>query len=134
MKTFTSPTQKIGQIGEDIVCKHLLRAGFVIRARNYTKKWGEIDIVCFREGKTHFVEVKSVSCESFDVWVLDAAADRYRPEDQVHALKQKRLARTIQTYLAEYEVGDWQLDIVCVFLNCSTRRARLKFISDVVFS
>jgi Holliday junction resolvase-like predicted endonuclease len=34
-----------------------------IKERNYTKKWGEIDIIAIKEDKLYFIEVKSVSCE-----------------------------------------------------------------------
>ncbi len=45
MKVFTSDKQKIGEIGEAVVCTFLMKHGHEILERNYTKKWGEIDIV-----------------------------------------------------------------------------------------
>ena len=61
MKNFTSNSQKIGQLGEDIACKFLMKHGFSILERNYTKKWGEIDVIAEKGKKLYFVEVKSVS-------------------------------------------------------------------------
>jgi len=41
-KVFTSETQKIGEIGENIACKFLMKHGFSILDRNYTKKVGRV--------------------------------------------------------------------------------------------
>ena len=62
-KVFTSKKQKIGEIGENIACKFLVKQGFSILDRNYTKKWGELDIVARKYDKLYFIEVKSVSGE-----------------------------------------------------------------------
>ena len=51
MKNFTSKSQKIGKIGEDIAAKFLMKHGFSVLDRNYTKKWGEIDIIAQKEEK-----------------------------------------------------------------------------------
>jgi len=37
-KVFTSETQKIGEIGENVAVKFLVKHGFLILDRNYTKK------------------------------------------------------------------------------------------------
>ncbi|MBU4223686.1 YraN family protein, partial [Patescibacteria group bacterium] len=37
--------QKIGELGENIACKFLMKHGHEILDRNYRKKWGEIDVV-----------------------------------------------------------------------------------------
>lgn len=121
MKKFTSKSQKIGEIGETIACRYLVRRGYRIVCRNYTKKWGEIDIVAERSGMTHFIEVKSVSCESL-----------VRPEDQVSRIKQGRLIRTILSYVREHDVGAWQFDVLCLYLDLETRSGKLKALPDIV--
>ena len=63
-KVFTSDTQKTGEIGENIAVKFLVKQGFSILDRNYTKKWGELDIVAKKDNKLYFIEVKSVSRET----------------------------------------------------------------------
>ena len=50
-----------GQTGEDIACTFLKENGFEVLDRNYSKKWGEIDIVAEYMGIVHFFEVKSVT-------------------------------------------------------------------------
>lgn len=58
--------QIIGKIGEDLACEMLRKEGFKVIDRNYLKKWGEIDIVAIKGKKVHFVEVKTVSRDTFD--------------------------------------------------------------------
>ena len=122
-KVFTSEKQKIGEIGEDIACTFLIKQGFIILERNYTKKWGEMDIVGRKDNKIYFFEVKSTSIEN------------YRPEDNMHPWKVKRLSRTIQTYLLERKIPentDWQFDLLAVFLNFEKREAKVKRIENVI--
>ncbi|MFA6158668.1 MAG: YraN family protein [Candidatus Paceibacterota bacterium] len=130
MKKFTSVQQKTGELGEAIACRFLKRRSFEIIERNYTQKWGEIDIVARRDGITRFIEVKSVSCENFEP--MSPNADRYRPEDQAHVRKLKRISRTIQTYLANDEVGEWKFDLICVYINHARKVARVKMLVDLV--
>lgn len=51
MKKFTSNSQKIGELGENVACKFLMKHGFTILERNYTKKWGEIDVIALKKEK-----------------------------------------------------------------------------------
>lgn len=122
MKTFTSLTQTVGQTGEDIACNYLIRHGYTIFERNFTRKWGEIDIVAAKEGTLCFIEVKSVTRES----------QSYRPEDMVHPWKQRKIMRTIETYIADRQIGKWRFDIACVFLNMETRRAKVRVLEDII--
>lgn len=133
-KVFTSKTQKVGETGENVAVKFLVKQGFVIIERNYTKKWGEIDIICEKEGKLHFVEVKSVSKPDLNIVTRDTL-DQYHPEDNMHPWKLKRMSRTIQTYLLSRNVPedkDWQVDLLVVFLDMNHKKARIKLVSDII--
>lgn len=137
-KVFTSQSQKIGEIGEDITCKFLVKHNFKVIERNYTKKWGEIDIIAEKDNKLHFIEVKSVSRVTLggNVTRVTSLGD-YRPEDNLHPWKIKRLQRAIQTYLLERKIKDsqeWQLDIAIVLLNLKDKTARVSLIEDVVIN
>jgi putative endonuclease len=126
-KVFTSDKQKIGEMGENIAVRFLMKHGFLIKDRNYTKKWGEIDIVAQKDHKLYFVEVKSVS------HVTDTV-NNYRPEDNMHPWKLKRLSRTIQTYLLSKNLDDmdWQVDLLVVYLCQKEKKARVKVVSDII--
>jgi len=113
--------RKLGDIGENIACEFLVKRGFKIIDRNYLRKWGEIDIVAEKEGILRFIEVKSVS------------ADTYRPEENMHPGKLKRLSRVIQTYLLSKKIDkDWQLDLITVRLEMKTRLAKVEIIENII--
>jgi len=139
-KIFTSKTQKTGEIGENIAVRFLMKHGFSILDRNYTKKWGEIDIVAEKEKKLYFIEVKSVSRETLDTFTpksFNASDDRYqyRPEDNMHPWKMKRLSRTIQTYLLNKNIDEemeWQVDLLVVYMCQKEKKAKIKVVSDII--
>ena len=113
--------RKLGDIGENIACEFLVKRGFKIIDRNYLRKWGEIDIVAEKEGILRFIEVKSVS------------ADTYRPEENMHPGKLKRLSRVIQTYLLSKKIDkDWQLDLITVRLDMKARLAKVEIIENII--
>ena len=134
-KVFTSKTQKIGEIGENIAVRFLVKHGFSILDRNYTKKWGEIDIIAEKQSKLYFIEVKSVS--GLPAEALAKAGeidDDYNPEDNMHPWKLKRMARTIQTYLLSKKLDDkeWQVDLLVVFLSLKDKNAKIKVVKDII--
>jgi putative endonuclease len=137
MKNFTSNTQKIGELGEDVACKYISKKGFSILERNYTKKWGEIDIIAERNDVLYFIEVKSRSVSSLELssrMFDDKESDRTRPEDNMHLWKLKRLARTIETYLIHHRIGNktWQFDLLIVYLDLEQRKARIRKIENII--
>ena len=139
-KVFTSETQKIGEIGENIAVKFLVKHGFSIIDRNYTKKWGEIDIVAEKGNKLYFIEVKSVSRETLNTFIPKSYADsderyEHRPEDNMHPWKLKRLSRTIQTYFLSKNIDEgkeWQVDLLVVYLCQKEKKVKVKVVSDII--
>jgi putative endonuclease len=109
-----------------------VKRGFTILDRNYTKKWGEIDIVGEKSDKLYFIEVKSVSRETLDNVLHETSG--YNPEDNMHPWKLKRLSRTIQTYLfsKKLEEREWQVDLLIVFLDLKNKKAKVKVVSDII--
>lgn len=51
--------RKIGNIGEEFVCRYLEKKGLKIEKRNFTIRGGEIDIIASLHDKLFFVEVKT---------------------------------------------------------------------------
>ena len=132
-KVFTSESQKMGEIGETVACRFLMKQGFSILDKNYTKKWGEIDIVAEKDSKLYFIEVKSIS--RLNLNDVNYETDQYRPEDNMHPWKLKRLARTIQTYLFDKKIPEdqeWQVDLLVVFLNIKDKHARIKVVKNII--
>lgn len=138
-KNFTSPTQKIGETGENIAVKFLMKQGFSIIERNYTKKWGEIDVVGQKGNKLHFFEVKSVTCDILmlkdSYKLLSDKQGAYRPEDNMHPWKLKRLSRAIESFMASGRVSDetdWQIDLVLVYINMKLKKARVEIVENII--
>ena len=127
--------QKIGKIGEDCACEYLEKNGYKMVDRNYLRKWGELDIVDKKGNKVHFVEVKSVSRETLDNVTHETSNDSYRPEDNMHPWKLKRLGRAVQSYLLERDVSDdvdWQFDVMTVYVDIDRRLSKAFLLEDVV--
>jgi putative endonuclease len=126
--------QVIGETGEGIAARFLMKQDFVIRHRNYRKKWGEIDIVAQKGKDIRFVEVKTVSHPK----QVGESKDRkgyFRPEENIHPYKLKRLHRAIETYLMEHNVShetNWQLDAAIVYLDFSTHKAKVDYIENII--
>lgn len=130
--------QKIGQIGENVAIKHLEKLKFKIIDRNYLKKWGEIDIIAKKDNILHFIEVKSVSCETFFVnksYNKEFLQKIPSPEENVHYWKKKRFKRTIQSYLMDKNIlfeTEWQIDIIAIFISLKTMKAKIRFTENVI--
>ena len=127
MKLFTSKTQQIGELGETETSKYLEKLGYKIIERNYTRKWGEIDIVAKKGNILHFIEVKSLKIKD------SVSYETYRPEENMHFSKIKRLKRAIQTYLMDRGVSDdieWQFDLACVYLR--EKDTKIKILENII--
>lgn len=129
-KVFTSKSQRTGELGERIAAKYLENKDFLIVERNYTKKWGEIDIVARKDSIIHFIEVKSKI-------VLDCKANlsnaAHRPEEGMHRWKIERLKRTIASYLMERNVpGEWKFDLALVYMSDIQKKARVEILPDLI--
>ena len=136
--------RQVGDTGEEVACKYYQNKGFSVVERNYLKPWGEIDIVASKRvggaERLYFIEVKTVTREPTEKGggegsrVTDKQAS-FRPEENVHPAKLKRLHRAIQTYLLDHKVKDdveWQIDVACIYLNFATRKARVEILENVI--
>lgn len=125
---------QIGKIGEEIACKWLISRGFSIIQQNYWKKFGEIDIVARETEKVHLIEVKSVSYGTKDDLDYAVSHETWRPEENVHKDKQRKLKNAIQAWISEnkYE-GEWQIDILSVHMVPREKYALVKTLNSVIF-
>ena len=96
--------RRLGDLGEDLACEYLQKAGHQILHRNWTVGHLEIDIISRDPGGLHFVEVKSR--------VAPLTAD---PLDNATTAKMARIAKAALKYAASNS-GDSELsfDIVTV--------------------
>ena len=126
---------EVVRIGEKTACMFLVKRGFRIIEQNYWKKWGEIDIIAKKLGLLHFIEVKTVSREISGKENRGVARETgFRPEENVHPQKLKRLHRAIFSWLEEYNYEkEWQIDVAAVYLDTKNQRATVRMIENVIF-
>lgn len=93
MSVRTATRREAGSRYEDFACAHLLRAGLALLARNYTCRYGEIDLV-MRDGATLvFVEVR---------YRRGGGSSRYGDgADSIGTMKRARLQRAAAMFLAQ---------------------------------
>ncbi len=99
--------QSLGILGEDLACEALIDRGYVVLARRYRTRLGEIDIVA-RDGLTVvFVEVKARQSGVFG----DGA-------EAVGLRKQQRIGTMAAYYLARHglQQAPARFDVVSVLL------------------
>jgi putative endonuclease len=123
--------KEVGRIGEAVAAQFLERKGFTIIDRNYRKPWGEIDIIAEKGNVVRFVEVKTLSRENLS----DVTRERsnYRPEEQVHPMKLRKIGRTAELYMnGKHDDRDFQIDVVGVYLNARTHQARCRLFEQVL--
>ena len=115
-------TVSTGLLGESIACRYLIDRGFRIVTRNFLRKGGEIDILAEKVGRLHFVEVKTVSCES-------GREPTWHPVENLHAAKLRRITSTIYNYLSTFHVNreDWQIDAILIRIDQKSREADIEF-------
>jgi putative endonuclease len=95
----------VGSLGESLACEELRRRGYAILATRYRSRFGELDIVCKRDGVLGFVEVKARKAPA-------RPSDRATALDAISPRKQQRVAAMALDYLA------WtnQLEAPCRFI------------------
>jgi putative endonuclease len=144
---YRTEKRKTGDIGENVACTFLVKQGFKVLQRNFLKPFGELDVIALKDGVYHFIEVKTVTqfggtvVELSEIGEPDVThetsrliMDEYRPEDNLHPWKLKRITRVIQAYIVENRLFEmeWKFDVVTVSLNMDTRLAKVNFIEDTV--
>lgn len=99
MNTTTS-----GYLAETFVAQHLARIGFSILERNYTKRYGEIDIIAQKKNLLVFVEVKMRTDAYFD------------PAELITPEKQRKILLVAQEYIDHKTNGtlDCRFDVALV--------------------
>ena len=82
--------RKIGDAGEEAAAEYLKKHGYLIAARNFSCRTGEIDIVAVLPEKRHisFIEVKTRKNTDYGF-----------PAEFVGREKQRRLRKTAQVFL-----------------------------------
>ena len=112
----------LGSFGEDAACKYLKKQGYKIVGRNFSCRFGEIDIIAQDRRYVAFVEVK-----------LRKNADFGRAAEYVTAAKQRRVIMAAQFWLAKNKTTlQPRFDVVEVYApqGLDTARPEIHHIED----
>lgn len=95
-----------GSFAETKACEHLLKNGFKIIEQNFYSRFGEIDIIAYKDSVLHFVEVKS-------------ALDYESAISNITKTKISRLIKTLEIYLKKNSIKEslYTLDAIIVTPN-----------------
>jgi putative endonuclease len=98
----------LGKTGEDLACGELERRGYVILARRWRQRGGEIDIIAKDGPTTVFVEVKARDGRRFG-----------EGSEAVTARKQRRIVQLALHYLARHHLLDrpCRFDVVSIAVD-----------------
>ena len=81
--------KNVGDLGEEFAANMLENSGFTVIARNYSTKFGELDIIAFKGDTIHFIEVKTrngINCGY--------------PSESVTSYKIERIKKAARCYLS----------------------------------
>jgi putative endonuclease len=98
--------KQVGKIGEGLAVRYLKKHGYKIIERNFSTRFGEIDLIVLKKGLLVFVEVK-------------ARLGKGQPEWGINREKITRVQKMAEVYLAEErpEYENLRLDVICIDLN-----------------
>lgn len=123
----------IGNQGELLTAYYLKKQGFEIIEMNYRKPWGEIDVIANKNEIIHFVEVKTVSYGTRHDLHQSVLRGTYRPEENVHEYKLKKLSRAIETWVSENKwEGEWVIDVAAVRTVPRETYSTIKIIPNII--
>lgn len=115
-----SSKRQFGNRGEDCAVLYLRMHGFQIIERNVLRKWGEIDIVAFKNRELHFIEVKTSHIHS-----------PILPEANMTADKLRKCLRSARMYMSEHRrTENYHID--CIFVYAKGDRAEVVMLNDIV--
>ena len=116
MKVFN---REVGRRGEEIAAGFLQRKGYELVLRNYSARYGEIDLICRGNGVIVFVEVKAKKGLKFG-----------RPEEMFTRYKLEKVKRMATVYLEGRDVP-CRIDMVAVVLDEFNRPVEIKHYQNV---
>ncbi|GIW65813.1 MAG: hypothetical protein KatS3mg094_332 [Candidatus Parcubacteria bacterium] len=110
---------KFGRFAENLVCKFLEIKNFKIIKRNWwLKKYGEIDIIAYKNNCYYFIEVKALKNNiNFD------------PSVNYNKLKKERFHNLINYYVNKYHLDKFTAGLITV--QKINKKIKIKFFKNV---
>lgn len=104
--------KQIGFLGENVASAYLQSKGFQLLDKNWTCRWGELDIVALKGQQITFFEVKTRS-----------SGDYGSPFEAISFYKRRALVRTVHNYLSLNSMRgkQWAIDLIGIELSDSNK-------------
>jgi len=124
-------TKEIGDAGEDIACRYLLKNKYAIIGRNVYVQKNELDIVAIYKKTLVIVEVKTsqVSRETLE------NREYVRPFSRITDKKMQSLYYAAKNYVSghgyDIESVKYRIDVMLILIDRKDRRAYLRHTKDV---
>jgi putative endonuclease len=93
-------------------------------AKNFKRKWGEVDIIGKEKGKIVFFEVKTV-IKNRD----------FLPEDKINPKKKRQLLKMVQIYLSENKINQevsCQIDILAIEVSPDFKKTKIRHYKNAI--
>jgi putative endonuclease len=108
----------LGNNGEQFVCDHLEKDGYIIIARNYRKRFGEIDIIAHKQDTLAFIEVKTRSYHFID------------PAEIITLSKQKKIIAVAKQFIAAHNYTDTVYRFDVAFIEHKNNNSHLEYLEN----
>ncbi len=112
----------LGKKGEDEAERYLRERNYLIIAKNYRKKFGEIDIIAKKEDTLIFVEVRSKSESSLGM-----------PEESIDRKKKRKVRQNARAYASfNNYFGACQIDIISLVFRKSGDVKKIRHYKNIL--
>lgn len=137
MVYLTMTKKELGALGEKIARTFLEKRGYKILDKNYVVGFpsgimkAEIDIIAQKEDAISFIEVKTLAVSFREGQEIP---DAFSPEDKVNQVKQRKILMAAQEWLTAHKIpleSGWQIDIIAITLDWSSKRAKVRHFQNV---
>lgn len=112
----------IGRQGEDLALAFLVQKGWQLVDRNWTNRYGEIDLIVQKEQEIRFVEVKARRTLEYGY-----------PEASVTRTKLTHLRRALEIWLSRAKIRPkiYQIDVIAVLWTKGIEKPAITWIENV---
>ncbi|SFB27416.1 YraN family protein [Clostridium frigidicarnis] len=116
--------KSIGFYGESLACTILKSNGYKLLERNFSCKFGEIDIIALKDHILCFIEVKTRTSSKYGF-----------PCESINYYKQKKLGRLAQFYVIKKGLTNHFLrfDALEIFLNSIDNNYDFNLIENAIY-
>lgn len=117
----------LGRFGEEMAEKYLVGLGYKLVEKNYSTKFGEIDLIIAKDNVLRFVEVKLKKGDFFGT-----------PEEMIGTNKLGRVQRMAEYYLMKNKdmtklFETYSMDAVCIVINQDEDIEKINYYENISF-